>query len=1454
MQARIKSTLMQNPGARWSEGASSSAPESPPPVPASNCQADNRGLNPRIPRKSRVLHKTRHALLAICAVPILMSCAEMSSKQATHAEDGESLQRLAEHAFEEKDSNAGVENEAVDNEERQKWMEDMHRASPGVNWREIEKANAEALKARRSELRKAKKNERGAAGTAGAIAGQPQPINAPAVGTGTTLTPAAATADASRWSERGGTLPGRMYQAALSSDGQSLYAGAFASAWRGSLDGQNWTPLNDDVYGGAFWLTVVPGVNTTDPDIIIRSGDDLRTYISRDAGATWNDPVGLPPLSANPWVRRIVATKDSSHAIFAVITYRNGTQDVTDVFRSIDRAVSFQKLTNTGMGTFKGDLWVPRNGVGDIYLLSSNATVMRSSNNGDTWTTAGSIPVPASQGSITYSLNESELIGSEAGAPRLWVIANVVKTDSSVTPNSVVTERKLYRSDNAGVSWSVIYTQNTSLPQYCGNRCSGSAASIADPNVLVYGGVDTFRSTDGGVSFTTVGGGNYITSPDTVLHPDNRAIDVVPCTVNATTCPTGENWYMGTDGGLYRSLDRGLTVHNLTLAGMGATMTYGTHTSTQNASRIAAGIHDQGYQYNETQTSKGVMITTFKQLVGGDYGQPMSGDGSHQYVYAAYREFVLVQIGETQPISSSADMPPIPQGESRAWLPVLAADPDDITGVFFGQQKLYRYTKSSSGNSWSYAQWGNLALTNEFISALAFSPLNHNHAYLATDKGRLFYSADKGQTWILSNLLSGASIGYVRALLVSAKSSGTGLETVYAGGSGYGSFSSVLRSTDGGASYGVYDQLPTTGNLDTLVYGLCEAPNASGTLFAATESSVYRRDPADPANNAWRDVSGTATPVIYYWSCESVKADQLVRMSSWGRGIWDYQMSSDLSTSISAAQPVSGTVTYTVSATNNGPDVQGDGIVDISGDLPASQAVLPLPQNCVNGGTVISCNLGDLTVGKTASVNVSFNLSGRTGSTTMQANISAQTIVNDPDTTNNLSFATINPDPIDLAVRAISGPATIDPGTVVTLGDTVCNHGYNAAGGFDVRYYLSSDAQITTADQYIGARTLSGLAANNTCNSGSITWSVGTSQPPGSFYIGAIADSANAVAEINKNNNALAQAVLIKSIVPEVGQATSSNLQQTTVTLTATVTLNTPSASVYGECTVGGYQSPEVSITASGAVQVEVKNLTANTTYTCRVGAYGRTSSGATTADGKGAYVTFTTLAYPPTITTTGVSNIQQTTATLSATVDTKGVAAGVFGVCTTSAGVTTNYMSVTKIPATNGPVSIGLTGLVPDTTYACHMNAWSNYSGNVPDTVGLPDISFKTLAYPDLVVSALTASVVSGSKPLSVKDQVTNQGNANAGTSFAVAFYLSTDTVLNTSTDILTACTRTITSLAANTANPLSTTLETKCKFPTAAISGTSYYVFAVVDSGNTVTESNETNNSRMTTAVKAP
>jgi subtilase family serine protease len=98
----------------------------------------------------------------------------------------------------------------------------------------------------------------------------------------------------------------------------------------------------------------------------------------------------------------------------------------------------------------------------------------------------------------------------------------------------------------------------------------------------------------------------------------------------------------------------------------------------------------------------------------------------------------------------------------------------------------------------------------------------------------------------------------------------------------------------------------------------------------------------------------------------------------------------------------------------------------------------------------------------------------------------------------------------------------------------------------------------------------------------------------------------------------------------------------------------------------------------------------------------------------------------------------------------------------------------------------------------------------------------------------------------LIITDRVRNQGNVNAGP-FNISFYLSADTVYQGGTDILI-CSRSVASLGAGLYDPASTNSTNTCPVPAGVTPG-SYYVLAVDDSGYTVTESIENNNSRSTT-----
>ncbi len=122
------------------------------------------------------------------------------------------------------------------------------------------------------------------------------------------------------------------------------------------------------------------------------------------------------------------------------------------------------------------------------------------------------------------------------------------------------------------------------------------------------------------------------------------------------------------------------------------------------------------------------------------------------------------------------------------------------------------------------------------------------------------------------------------------------------------------------------------------------------------------------------------------------------------------------------------------------------------------------------------------------------------------------------------------------------------------------------------------------------------------------------------------------------------------------------------------------------------------------------------------------------------------------------------------------------------------------------------------------------------------------TVGGPDLIPSIL--NVQSSGTNLMISHAVKNQGNVNAE-AFDIGFYLSTDLVFSPATDILI-CSRTVSSLKAGASDPATGTMSTTCAVPTTAAPGP-YYVFVVADSGNTVDESNESNNATNSSSTMA-
>jgi len=690
---------------------------------------------------------------------------------------------------------------------RKAWFRDLHKTPEGVDWKAIERENGLQQIEKRNQL-----------------ARYPVPPDLDGL-----------------WVERGSdNQAGRSHTADRTSDGMLYVGSALGGVWRGTVDGEDWTPIGDDLYGGAHQLVVTDSDAMGEPPIVLAAATWGRVHYSDNDGETWEEPRGLPSL----W-----QSGRLTQSIDGTIWYITNDYYTRTLSRSEDGGQTFTQMRD--LGNFDADVWVPRvesgdGAAADTLYVAVDGQLERSTDRGESWTVVSSIDAGAAG---------MRLAGSEAGAPTFY---------AAISNGS---RWRLHRSDDAGETWIDLREMN----DYWG----ALAASIIDTDIFAWGGVEVHRTTDGGESFALVNSwGDYYSAPSRFLHADIMGMNVF------ADDSGGETWMVHTDGGTYDSTDSLDTVDNLSLDGLRISQYYDVLTSSADPTHIAAGAQDQGYQVTQGMEQDDDILQ-FAQVISGDYGHLSSSDGSHAIVYATYPGYLMIHIGEDDVRIGWGDLP---SWGTRGWLPMVTADPDDAEVAYLIGDTLARYTRAEDSDYWDAEPFSDQRFGDdgyEHLSVMVFAPTDSDRVYGATNAGRFFVSDDHAETWTESPAMGPESHYYYGTAIAVSPSD---RDIAYAGGNGY-STPAVYRTRDGGQTWEPWSE----GLPETMVYGLTITRDGEERVFAATETSAYARGPED---DAWVDITGTDAPVTLYWSVETLAHENTVRFGTYGRGIWDFQMTS----------------------------------------------------------------------------------------------------------------------------------------------------------------------------------------------------------------------------------------------------------------------------------------------------------------------------------------------------------------------------------------------------------------------------------------------------------------------------------------------------------------------------------------------------------------------------------
>ena len=644
---------------------------------------------------------------------------------------------------------------------------------------------------------------------------------------------------------------GRSYDTDISSDGKYLYVGSVRGGiWRAEVNPDNpnfqnlsWQPLSDHVYGGAYQLLAL-----NQGSLVI---GQQRVHFSSDQGQTWQ-PSNGESFNQLWFIRRLIKVKNSIETIFAtgVKWHWNGDDWVVAnfLFRSDDYGASFREIKV--LGTYSVDIWTSRVGEGPLYTVRENY-FEKSMDLGESWVSLGQLPINTQR--------EAILAGSEAGAPTFYIATR-----------SEENSWYLYRSDDEGINWIGLGFLEGGIWL---DSMRSLEVSPTYPNLVLYGNLNAYRSNDGGASFRKINEWwEYYGNEANKLHADLPGFDFI-------TFPDGtERLFISTDGGTYISEDKGLTVENISLAKLNTSQFYDILTDRDNFNKILGGTQDQGYQYGQVKNNS---QTPFSQLISGDYGHLVSGDGTHSIVYSVYPGSVLISDKDDSGNLRCCYGAEFPEDPNLDWMPFLMADLDDNEIFYLGGSQSYKYQRNQSNWNYTALPYNFVASEGERVSAMAMAPSDTNRWYAVSSLGRFWVSFDRGMNWEeRADNLPLPSYIYGSFIWVSPANP----DIVVMAGSGY-SNPGVWLSSDGGSEFNAMGaNQPRTLFLEITPYPSGPDDHLVGDFYAATESGPYHYD---SKQEIWKSILKGRAPSTTYHSVETL--GDFVRFGTHGRGIWDYK-------------------------------------------------------------------------------------------------------------------------------------------------------------------------------------------------------------------------------------------------------------------------------------------------------------------------------------------------------------------------------------------------------------------------------------------------------------------------------------------------------------------------------------------------------------------------------------
>ncbi len=623
--------------------------------------------------------------------------------------------------------------------------------------------------------------------------------------------------------------------------------------------------------------------------------DTLTIYIGAPSGGFWKTHDGgvswetttdhLPTLG----VSAIYVHPDNPDRILI----GTGDRDAGDApgmgtMLSLDGGVNWE-FHNNGMGNVKVGMFAISETDPDFILAASSGGVFKTTDGGANWTRTSpdqsnfrDVKMKPADHTVAYATSNTGFyrsedsggtwtrIGTDQGltAPGRKVIGVTPANDSLVY---IVSGGGPFEGCFLSRDFGQTFTLRSNSPNILGWAYEGTDdgsqawydlflfADINNPNVIIVGGVNIWRSDDGGVTWAIKG--HWWGDRTNEVHADHHTID---------RNPLNNRVYIGNDGGIYYSDNLGDTWTEIS-EGLGIGQIYRLGVSNTNRYKTVTGFQDNG--------SATWMGTHWLNTGGGDGMECVVDPYDDRYSYTSIYYGAITRWINNATTRRVAGENTGGITESGAWVAPFFIAHDDPNVLVIGMKNIWMTTTVKSQGTISYTKLSNnLAGSNsQNMSELEQSPADFNIVYAARGDGKFFRTDNlRGNTtWndLTSSLPSPGTVSYIETHPYDPF-------TVYIAHN-----NKIFKSTDKGAKWvNISGSLPNIA-MNTIV---CDKTSDEG-IYVGSDAGVYY---IDATLEDWV-LFGTGLPYsvevseleIYY--DRNDRAQSRLRASTYGRGMWE---------------------------------------------------------------------------------------------------------------------------------------------------------------------------------------------------------------------------------------------------------------------------------------------------------------------------------------------------------------------------------------------------------------------------------------------------------------------------------------------------------------------------------------------------------------------------------------